>query len=76
MKVTCYISWNKIIEFGFTGVQTPQSIYLVYLKSFVFKKTQIFKELNMSDISGFSIWAMEPIQEDRNLENLISVVNK
>ena len=45
MKVTCYISWNKIIEFGFTGVQTPQTIYLVYLKSFVFKKPQNFQRI-------------------------------
>ena len=43
MKVTCYISWNKIIEFGFTGVQTSQTIYLVYLKSLVFEKTQNFQ---------------------------------
>ena len=43
MKVTCYISWNKIIEFGFTGIQTSQTIYLVYLKSLVFEKTQNFQ---------------------------------
>ena len=63
MKVTWYISWKKVTDFGFTGVQTLQTIYLVYLKSFVFKT---FKELNMSGISGFSFSAKEPIRKDGN----------
>ena len=68
MKVMWYISWKKITDFGFTGVQTLQTIYLVYLKSFVFKKTQNFQRikyvwhLNMSGISGFLFWAIEPIR--------------
>ena len=40
-----YISWKEITDFGFTGVQTLQTIYLVYLKSFVFKKTQNFQRI-------------------------------
>ena len=67
MKVTWYISWKKIIDFGFTGVETLQTICLVDLKSFVFKKKlKFFKELNMSGISGFSFWAIERIRKEGN----------
>ena len=46
MKVTWYISWKKIIDFGFTGVQTRQTIYLVYLKKFRFQtKSQNFQRI-------------------------------
>ena len=60
------ISWKKRIDFGFAGLQTFQTICWVYLESFVFKKVKIFKELNMSDIFGFSFWAIQLIRKDGN----------
>ena len=57
---------KEINSFGFTGVQTLQTIYLVYLQNFVFKKSQNFQRIKSVRHSEFSLLASEPIRIDEN----------
>ena len=64
MKVIWYISWKKLIHLVLLEFK-PFKPSIWYNYKILFPKIiNIFKELNMSGISRFSFWAIEPIRKD------------
>ena len=69
LKFMWKISWKILLYFGLGQVQSLKIISLAHqtesLRAWQVK-FKVLKDLKMSNISGFLLWAIEPISKDRN----------